>query len=491
MDEHIKVIRASIIDGAAVTPRYRERQLASLHEALLASRAVLSKLLVDEASLSMDEAVAQFLLTTKAIKTYHLSVNPKHCLEAEYRLANGKDNSTRRIPYGCAYIIPSSRDQLYSTLVPVAAAIAAGNCVVVELQQRMMKLGPFLKELLLGALSHQTFAAVDKMPFDESFRSKHCIEVDGREDLNALTTTRRISTNSHRVSAVVDRSADIEHAAEECIKARFDFGCQSAYAPDVVLVNEFSVKAFCVAATESAVQHLASRVDGMVDSKQNPLLRGRSLAASLQKKLDHSSAEVLVSGRRGTVVLLKDRDSDLLSEKLNSPLLLIVPVSSMDDAINFLERDGTPLRASYFFCAPAAAKYMSQFISSAVSVVNRIPNELLIGPPGPSGHAISIQPRYTTDMFSIAQPEFIEVSELSKSLSVLVSQDSKSNEKRKAEEGLEVALDRVKEAMGPPIGFFEQGLLFGLGCVLISAITAGVFSVKHGGPLVLAKLRAR
>ncbi|KAJ9653753.1 hypothetical protein H2198_007100 [Neophaeococcomyces mojaviensis] len=493
MEEHIKAIRSSVIDGIAVTPRYRERQLANLHKALLDSRSQLNKLLVDETLLSEDEATAQFLLTAKAIQTFHISVNPKQCLDEEYRIAQGKDHTTRRVPHGCAYIIPSQHDPLYSTVVPVAAAIAAGNCIVVELQQTVSKLGAFLKKLLLDALSPQTFAVVEQWPFDEEFKGKYCIELNGRETQSAVTTSKQMRTHSNRVAVVVDRSADIKAAARECVKARFGFGGQSAYAPDIVLVNEFSAQSFCTAAAESALQYLSGAANGKLENGKSlaSLKRPAGLGAGVQKQLKSSMAETLVSGDRGTVALLKNRDSDLLSGKLGTPLLLIVPISSMDDAINHLGQEAVTLRATYLFCAPPAAKYLSQFISSSVSTINHIPNELLIGPPAPSGHSVSIQPRYTTDMFSIAQPEIIEVSALSHTLSVLVSQDSAVREKRKAEEAVDITLHRVKEAFGPPIGFFEQGLLFGLGCILVGAVTAGVVSVKYGGPAVLAKLRGR
>ena len=493
MEEQIRTIPSSVIDGIAITPRYRERQLASLHKALLDSRPQLNTLLVEETLLSTDEATAQFLLTAKAIKTYHTSVNPKECLDEEYRIAQGKNHTMRRVPYGCAYIIPSQYDPLYSTIVPVAAAIAAGNCVMIELQQTTSKLGACLKKLMLSVLSSQTFAIVAQPPNDENFIAKDYVELDGRETQGTFTTTTHMCTRPGRVVAVVDRSADIKAAARECVKARFGFGGHSAYAPDIVLVNEFSAQTFCTAASESALHYLAGVDKGKYDDNKSAmsLKQHAGLATVVQKKLTNSSAKTIIAGDKGTVALLKDRSSDLLSNKLNTPLLLIVPISSMDDAINYLGQEKALLRATYFFCAPPAAKYLGQFIPSSISIVNHIPIELLIGPPAPSGHAVAIQPRYTTDMFSYAQPEIIEMSRLSRTLSVLVAHDSAIGEKRKAEEAVEITLHRVKEAFGPPIGFFEQGLLFGLSCILVTTVTAGAMLMKYGVPAGLPKLRGR
>jgi hypothetical protein len=50
--------------------------------------------------------------------------------------------------------------------------------------------------------------------------------------------------SSQRTVAVVDRTADIGAAAEAIVHARFSHAGESPYAPDLVLVKEFVVKAF-------------------------------------------------------------------------------------------------------------------------------------------------------------------------------------------------------------------------------------------------------
>lgn len=48
--------------------------------------------------------------------------------------------------------------------------------------------------------------------------------------------------------AVVDRMSDINQAAQALVHARFAYKGRSAYAPDLVLVNEFVMKDFLQAA---------------------------------------------------------------------------------------------------------------------------------------------------------------------------------------------------------------------------------------------------
>lgn len=491
METQIKMIRSSVTDGTAITPRFREKQLASLHKTLLSARNEIVQAIVDELSCHVNEATAQFLLVMQAVKTFHNAVNPTTLIEEEYQIAKGKNHLSKRTPYGCAYITPSTNDVFYSVVVPVSAAIAAGNCVVLELSQNLSTLNSILRRLLQTALLRETFAIVSSDPFDSSFVTRHCIHLDGRETEKAVSETRYLRTPANRVIAIVDRSAEIAQAAKECVKARFAFGGRSAYAPDVILVNEFAIQKFRTAVAECALRYFAvDRNENGSKTETSARRRAGPLNSELQKKLDNSSAEVLVSGDKGTIAVVRDRQSDLFQGRLNSPLLLITPISSMDDAINFLEDKADPvLRASYLFSAPAAAKYLEQFVASSLTCSNSIPVELLIGPATPEGSTTSLQPRYSPEMFSFASPALIETSGYSQTLSILSSSESDAKDVKKAEDGIDISLKRVAEAFGPPVGFFEQGLLFGLSCVLVSIIGASAYGVRYGYPMLMSRFR--
>lgn len=71
------------------------------------------------------------------------------------------------------------------------------------------------------------------------------------------------------------------------------------------------------------------------------------------------------------------RDKSILNKKFTEPTLIIVSVSSLDDAIDMANAEDTSLMAAYFFADPRAAKYLSQFITADVSLTNHIPSQLL------------------------------------------------------------------------------------------------------------------
>ena len=88
------------------------------------------------------------------------------------------------------------------------------------------------------------------------------------------------------------------------------------------------------------------------------------------------------------------RNHSYLNRKTTEPVLLIHPMSSLDDAIDLsnsryahahmyrklqadIRNSGTPLLATYLFAEPPAAKYLSQFINAHMSCTNAIPADLL------------------------------------------------------------------------------------------------------------------
>ena len=313
----------------------------------------------------------------------------------------------------------------------------------------------------------------------------------------SVSTSDVISTPLARVAAVVDRSADFQQAAKDCVRARFSFGGQAAYAPDVVLVNEFSTKAFCSAVAEAALSYLTSNVDaqtnGSVSHAQHLRKARTSPSADLQKQLEEAGASVLASGTRGSVVLCpaSSRSSKLLTFKITEPVLLILPISSLDDAIDLLNSTSSqPLLAAHVFAAPDSAKYLSQFVNASASFINTIPAELLVGPPAPNGFTLSVTPRYTPEMFSKPHPElFQHTSGLAPALLILLEGGKAGQGKKEFNKLHDVSLPPINESTGPPIGFFEQGLFVGAGLVLSTIVVMSVVTVKYVAPAVTRRIR--
>ena len=135
MTSPLQRIKAAIIDGRCREPRYIQKQLLTLHDALVREAAKCHEAIIRDTGCSSSEAWFEVHMTVQAIKHQYGTINFHDCLEQEYSLAHGRDNTSRRLPFGCVYLVPSHNNRLYSILQPSCAAIAAGNCVVIEVSR--------------------------------------------------------------------------------------------------------------------------------------------------------------------------------------------------------------------------------------------------------------------------------------------------------------------------------------------------------------------
>lgn len=159
-----------------------------------------------------------------------------------------------------------------------------------------MALPALLRQLLVDALDHDTFAIATQRP-DTSFMDKTLLVAQTGSDASS-----GLISPAARTVAIVDRTANIAEAAQALVAARFALGGRSAYAPDVVLVNEFAMKPFVEAVIQQASKYLAGE-NG--EARQSPASSRRSaLLDSIQKD---RTARVLVSGSQWGVVEVQDR----------------------------------------------------------------------------------------------------------------------------------------------------------------------------------------
>lgn len=138
MDGQVQRICSAAIDGRANTPRYIQKQLAQLYKSLQDARPAIRDAICRDSGYSLAEADTEIFLAINAVKQQYESINFQKFIDQEYSIAHGKDNPQKRIPIGYVYIIPSKHSQLYSIISPACAAIAAGNCIVIEVRYRLL-----------------------------------------------------------------------------------------------------------------------------------------------------------------------------------------------------------------------------------------------------------------------------------------------------------------------------------------------------------------
>jgi len=200
-------------------------------------------------------------------------------------------------------------------------------------------------------MDKDTFAVFESRPDDPEFFAQNCVIVDGTLGATEPTSLHNVSAQATRTIAVVDRTAGVAEAANEVIRARLNFQGRSPYSPDLILVNEFVLKEFCTAAVQYATRALVGNVDPDLSSESPKKPKVHQPNSQLQKEIQQYGATTLVSGSRGSVVLVQDRsvmpslvtrsvltsstrNCPLLSKKISEPVLLIHAIRSLDDAVD-------------------------------------------------------------------------------------------------------------------------------------------------------------
>ncbi|KAF2648386.1 ALDH-like protein [Lophiostoma macrostomum CBS 122681] len=247
MSRALQAVREAAIDGRLHSIIYRQTQLEKLHRILVGNVEGVEKAIRRDSGHSDAEAAAEFTLTLKAIRDYYATLDEKASLRCEYALARGEDASGRRDPVGIVYIVPTDYCLFYSVVVAAGAAIAAGNCVIIQLRQlqnTLKEVPSLLRKLLKSALDPSVVDFVPEPASDDDLGPSHI----------RVFQDSRSASKAQLVVAIVDQGANLEQTAATLVSARFAFGGHSPYAPDIVLVHEFVKKEFLKAVVEAMMR---------------------------------------------------------------------------------------------------------------------------------------------------------------------------------------------------------------------------------------------
>ncbi|KAK7509192.1 Aldehyde/histidinol dehydrogenase [Phyllosticta citriasiana] len=518
-------VKSTATDGRLANIFWRQDQLRALHGVLVQhEKDALAAIEHDAPRNTPTEAKLEFYLALSAVKQQYAGLDPQRSLDDEYRIKHGKDAADRRDAVGIVYVDPTAHTLFYSALVALAAAIAAGNCVVLQLETTTLRRVPaVLQTILKAALDPDVYAITPSYPSSLDPSTTVQVLQNGARDNVPIRPHDIVSPTAARVLAIVDRTADVAAAARDLVAARFAFGGRSPYAPDLVLVNEFVKTAFLEAAVRETIRFLATDGSGKANGVANGDVKPRREKddAELAELKAAEGVRIVTSGANGAVVEIESRTSPLLSQpqKISTRLLAVHATTSLDDAIDVSNRPlSTPTTstqdhqqqqqqelplAAYLFAAPAYAKYAAQFVRAYATFSNHVPSEKLLGPAIPTPSSLSAAtaisspssstsaappPPYDPTLFTTPHPDFAAASPLSVTILSLLSSPtgtttSTSSSSSSSSSSTIQSLARQATAPLPPnrkykkgVGFFEQGILIGLsltaGPVLVGVVAA-------------------
>jgi len=268
-----------------------------------------------------------------------------------------------REPLGVALVIAPWNYPVQLLLVPMAAAIAAGNCVVGKPSELAPATSAAISRLAARYLDHRAVA----------------IEEGGVQEAQALLTERFDAifyTGNGRVGrivmeaaakhltpvtlelggkspVIVDADADLEVAARRIAWGKFLNAGQTCVAPDYVLVHE-RVEGALVDALRATLRVFYG--DHPAQSPDYARIVNDGHFERLTGLLSSSAAEVAIGGDTArddrfiapTVLTNVTPDDPVMDEEIFGPILPVIAVHDVAEAIAFVRQRPKPL-ALYVF----------------------------------------------------------------------------------------------------------------------------------------------
>ena len=293
-------------------------------------------------------------------------------------------------PLGVVGIIAPWNYPLQLTLAPAVAALAAGNRVMVKPSELVPRFSTLLQQVIAGRFTAtemvvtgideeiaRAFAALpfDHLVFTGSTRVGRLVaEAAGR---NLTPVTLELGGKS---PAIVDRSADIDEAAQRIAYGKLLNAGQTCIAPDYALVPEGSMQDFADR-TQGHMQRMFGTdpdnadYTSIVSDRHYARLEALVADAGARGARIMQAAnpgDVLWKGKRKfppTIILGASSDMMVMQEEIFGPLLPVMGYRDAAEPIAYINARDRPL-ALYWFGSDDAARdeVLSRTVSGGVTV---------------------------------------------------------------------------------------------------------------------------
>ncbi|WGD36854.1 aldehyde dehydrogenase family protein [Lysinibacter sp. HNR] len=362
--EIIGLLRDSFANGVTRSVAWRDQQLAGLAEMLRENSEAFESALQSDLGKSPVEGVLTeigFLLSEIRYARSHLKswTRGKH-LTVPLALLPA---SARVVPepYGTVLVIAPWNYPLMLALSPLIGVIAAGNTGVIKPSELAPHTSAAVASLIPLYLDPRAFAVVEGgveettellgQKWDYIFYTGNGTVgriVQAAAAKNLTPTTLELGGKS---PVYVDDSVNLRAAAQRIVWGKLMNSGQTCVAPDYLLATP-SIITKLIPLLADAVRDLYGTA-----VQQNPDY-GRIINERHTKRLSAllEGGTVVFGGRvdiddlfvEPTIITDVDLDSDLMTQEIFGPILPLIPVSNLDEAIAFVNGRDKPL-ALYVF----------------------------------------------------------------------------------------------------------------------------------------------
>ncbi len=382
-------LRACFDSGRTRPLAYRQRQLAALErflkerekEIVDALRQDLGKPPLESAAIEVSFVTSELAFIRRHLRRW---IKPERVRTA--LIAQPGRSRIYREPLGVVLIIGAWNYPIQLVLAPLIGAIAAGNCVLIKPSEISAATSALLSEYLPNYLDNECVQVVEGGPSETTAllaeKFDHILYtgngVVGRIVMEAAArhltpVTLELGGKS---PCIVDRDADIPVAARRILWGKLINAGQSCLAPDYVLVHR-DVEAVLLAEMKKTLAEFLGPEPR--DSKDY----GRIVNARHYKRITAliaGSGDVLVGGQRNedelyiapTILHNVPADAPVMKDEIFGPILPVLSVADMDEAIAFVNERPKPLALYLFSKNSDVQKRILEETSSGAALVNHV-----------------------------------------------------------------------------------------------------------------------
>lgn len=325
-------------------------------------------------------------------------------------------------PLGVVLVIAPWNFPLVLALDPMIGAISAGNTVVLKPSELAPATSEMLAKLIPAYLDPKAVRVVvggieectllleqkwDKIFFTGSAEVGKIVMAAATKHLTPV-----ILELGGKCPVLVDSTADLNVTARRlaCAKWNCNYG-QACIAPDYVLVEASIAPALVAKLRKTLVDFYGE--DARLSTDHARLVNQRHLGRMKRLLQEDSVPKTVVHGgvfdeatlyMDPTILLNPSHESSVMKEEIFGPILPIIEVTCMDDAVNFVKARPKPLAVYVFtnnkdFQRKAAVAIQTGSIVFNDSVVQFLLDGLPFGGVGESGTG-SYHGKYSFDAFS-------------------------------------------------------------------------------------------
>ncbi|KAI9465741.1 NAD-aldehyde dehydrogenase [Lactarius psammicola] len=352
---------------------------------------------------------------TEAVDTYHNVAKWSKPERAPWSLNWFATKPTiRKEPKGVVLIISPFNYPIWLLLRPLVAAIAAGNACVLKPSELTPAFSALIAELVPKYLDPELYAVINGAIPETTkileFQWDHILYTGGSRVASivltaAAKTLSPVTTElGGKSPAVIDPSCNLNLTAQRLMWGKVANAGQTCIAPDYALVPKGFVDQF-VQACKDVLKDFYP--EGAEASDSFCRIVSSSHFTRIKRLLDRTEGQIVYGGSTNeetkfiepTLVTGVKGDDSLMGEEIFGPVLPIIEVDDVDEAIEFINARDHPL-ALYVFSSNSAFKSkVIENTQSGTAVINdtmiqAAAEGLPFGGIGPSGSG------YTSGKFS-------------------------------------------------------------------------------------------